>query len=80
MIKHFFPFSMGKTIRVDPASLEPYIDHPVLDISSSYSCFKFEVEMWMCEKFPKCQLGWDKEHYIEFETEEQLLEFVLRWL
>ena len=81
MIKLPIPFSMGTYGEPDPMTFEYEIDHPILNIGSSYSSLKDEVAEWLDAKFDKswsCEWGHDGAELI-FESEEDMTLFLLRW-
>lgn len=82
MIKLPIPFSMGTYGEPDPMTFEYEIDHPILNIGSSYSSIKDEVAEWLDATFGerwKCELGQRAEFTMIFETEEDMTLFLLRW-
>ena len=79
------PLSMGKLVKFNPATFETTYYHPVLEISSSFSCLKQEVTVWLDENIGKVERDWDfsfreGEYCLAFKTEEDLTLFLLRWL
>lgn len=79
-VRKYFPFSMGKTTYIDTFTLEPVIEHPILDIGSSYSMLKSHIEDWLDEHCTEWDIGLeDGEYYIDFPTEEDVTLFLLRW-
>ncbi len=80
-VRMYLPFSMGKTIHTDPFTFEPVIEHPILDIGSSYSVIKPHIEDWVDEHCPDRAIGLeDGNYYIDFPTEADMAWFKLRWL
>lgn len=74
MIRVDLPFELG-TRRLDGT-----IDHPVLDIGSSYSSLRQDVQDWLSEHCPECGLGFDGGYHIEFRSEADATLFRMRWL
>lgn len=76
------PFSMGTYGLVDPFTYEPMIDHPILDIGSSYSSIKVPIQKWLFDTHgDKFETGFDgNDYYIDFPTEADLNWFKLKWL
>ena len=80
MTRFPLPFSMGRVTHFDPFTYEKTIDHPILEIGSSFSNIKPEIELWLQEQFgDRCRNGFDGEYYIEFDNEQDLIMFALRW-
>ena len=82
MIKLPIPFSMGTYGEPDPMTFEYEIDHPILNIGSSYSSLKDEVAEWLDATFGerwKCVLSQRAEFTMIFESEEDMTLFLLRW-
>ena len=76
------PFSMGTYGPMDSNTRERPIDHPILDIGSSYACVKEPIMYWLVETYDdNFKIGFDNnDYYIEFLTEADLNWFKLRWL
>lgn len=81
-VRMYLPFSMGKTIRTDPFTFEPVIEHPILEIGSSYSSVKSHILEWMAEQYDIRGIvgSEDRGYYIDFPTEADMVWFKLRWL
>jgi hypothetical protein len=81
MIRFPLPFSMGRVTSVDLLTYEQTIDHPILDIGGSFSNIKPEIGIWLREQFgDRCCIGFDNGgNYIEFENEQDVTMFLLRW-
>jgi hypothetical protein len=83
MIKLPIPFSMGTYGEPDPMTFEYEIDHPILNIGSSYSSLKDEVAEWLDANLGKSwSCEWDNygaEYRMIFESEEDMTLFLLRW-
>ena len=77
------PFTMGKTTHIDPTTYEPVVEHPILDIGSSYSAIKPHIMEWLREHYgDRVSAGFDREqgeYYIDFPTESDVMLFLLRW-
>ncbi len=85
MIKFYLPFSMGKRGPVNPQTYLQEIDHPVLDIGSSYTILKEEVRQWLNDTYGDDRAQWRFSmatggYFIEFAQEEYVTAFKLRWL
>ena len=50
-VRMYLPFSMGKTVNTDPTTLEPVIEHPILNIGSSYSSVKPHIQEWLIKHY-----------------------------
>lgn len=76
------PFSMGTYGRMDPDTYERPIDHPILDIGSSYSWVKEPIMDWLVETYDdNFKIGFDGiDYYIDFLSEADLTWFKLKWL
>jgi len=83
VIKLPIPFSMGIYSEPDPMTFEYDIDHPFLNIGSSYSSFKDEIKEWLnanLGKKWKCEWSnYEGEWVMFFESEEDMTLFLLRW-
>ncbi len=82
-VRMYLPFSMGKVTHTDPYTFEPIIEHPILDIGSSYSSIKPHIIKWLAEQHYNVLdiVGIaDGNYYIDFRTEEDMIWFKLRWL
>ncbi len=80
-VRMSLPISMGKVVHTDPFTLEPEIDHPILDIGSSYSSVKPHILDWLIKHYGNnFSIGIDGEYYIDFPTEKDLLWFKLKFL
>jgi len=81
-VRMLLPFNMGKVITdFNAYSYEETIDHPVLDISSSFAIVKPEIRQWMVDTFGFCHSGCDcGKYFIDFRTEADMDWFKLRWL
>jgi hypothetical protein len=79
----FLPFSMGRETVVDPVTFETEIDHPILDIGSSYSSVKYPIIEWLVDRYgTNCSTGYDGDagqYYIDFPSEKDITVFLLRW-
>lgn len=76
-------FSMGKTTHIDPTTYEPVVEHPILDIGSSYSAIKPHIMEWLHEHYgARFSAGFDREqgeYYIDLPGESDVTLFLLRW-
>jgi hypothetical protein len=83
MSKVFLPFDLGTQRFPGDPYLEDIVDHPVLDIGSSYSGLRSDVQAWLsanCDGWHfDCYLG-GGEYYLRFRSEEDATAFRLRWL
>ena len=80
-VRMLLPFTMGKVTSANPYTYEHTIEHPVLDISSSFAIVKPEIRQWMVDTFGFCHSGWDcGDYFIDFKTEADKTVFMLRWL
>ena len=81
MARLLLPFSMGSQVYAHPDTYEPTIDHPILDIGSSYSGVKTPILEWLQEKYgDTASTGFNgDEYYIDFPTEADITLFMLRW-
>ena len=78
-------FDMGKVVHTDRFTLEPVIEHPILDIGSSFSRVKQHIFDWLTVRYGVRAVGdmlgfADGEYYIDFPTEADMIWFKLRWL
>jgi hypothetical protein len=81
MIKMPLSLSMGKVVSYNPSTCEETIDHPILNVGSSFSFLKAEVRQWMSNRGHKYKFEFDGNEYcLWFETDQDLLLFTLRWL
>lgn len=72
---------MGKIIHTNPFTLEPVVEHPILDIGSSYCAIKSHILEWLHEQYCDYTVGFEYgRNYIEFPTEQDMVWFKLRWL
>ena len=80
----FLPFSMGTPGVTNPVTFEQDIQHPILNIGSSYSSIKPDIMEWLAATYgTRVQPGFDvdcEEYYIDFPTEADVTWFKLRWL
>lgn len=74
---------------VNPITYEPSVSHSLLDIHSSHMSLKTEITQWLIEYYHITadqndqRYGFDREtgeYYIDFDTEQDLMWFKLRWL
>ena len=77
--------TMGYIRGVHPMTYEPEVVHPILEVHSSYSSIKTEIMQWLIEYYgdtpdDDVRVGFDTEYYIDFDTEQDLTWFKLRWL
>lgn len=81
-VRMLLPFSMGKTMYINPNTFEPDIYHPILDIGSSFSSIKPHIMEWLKEHYGNSvNVGFsDGDYYIDFPTETDKTLFILRWL
>jgi hypothetical protein len=81
-VRLLLPYSMGSEVYVNPMTFEPAIDHPILDIGSSYSSVKQPIMQWCAELWGnRVSMGFNgDDYYIDFPTESDLNWFKLRWL
>ena len=80
-VRMLLPFEMGKVTSFNPTTFEETIDHPVLDIGSSWAAVKPEIREWMVDTFGFCHTGFDcGKYFIDFESEADMAWFKLRWL
>jgi len=82
MFKISLEFEIGNAIRTCPVTLIPFIEHPVLDISNSYSGLKSEVREWLDIYLDhKWKFYYDGINYaLWFATEADMVLFKMRWL
>ena len=79
MIKIPLPFNIGPVI-VNPVTLEHVWDHPILNIGSSYSSLRPEVNEWLAKTCKSWSFGYNGHTYeLRFDKEEDAVMFMLRW-
>ena len=77
---------MGRVTYYNPYTHESAYDHPILNVGSSYSSIKTEIMQWLIEYYGDTyathpvRVGFDNDYYIDFDTEQDLTRFKLRWL
>lgn len=76
------PFSMGTYGLMDPVTYEQPIDHPILNIGSSYCLVKFHIIEWLDDTYgDQVKTGFNgTDYYIDFPSEEDITFFKLKWL
>lgn len=75
------PFSLAKTVIQNQCTFETeYIDHPVLEIGSSYSCLRQDVEAWLTENNINYRFYLDHGYVIEFDSLPDATTFCMRWM
>ena len=82
MIRLPLPFSMGRVTDFNPQKhYKETIEHPILEIGGSYGQIKYEIQLWLWSQVgDRYQTGRDAgEPYIDFENEQDLTMFLLRW-
>ena len=82
MIKVPLPFKMGTVVSYDPITFTNAIDHPILNIGSSYSCIKPEILAWLVNNFKEDWIfTFDGTDYcLCFPNEKDATLFTLRWI
>ena len=75
---------MGKVVWQDPLTYMEIIDHPFLNISSSYASLKTEVADWLKDNFGLQGTDWDftftdGDYVLLFKSEEKKTWFLIRW-
>lgn len=81
MIKMELPFSMGRVTSYNSFTCEETIEHPVLEIGSTFSFLKVEIRQWLMNTGKESKFEYDGNNYcLWFETEQDKIVFILRWL
>ena len=63
-----------------PVTFESELEHPILDISSSYSTLRQPITDWFATKQIDYKFGFDgKGYYIDFYNQQDVALFVLTW-
>lgn len=80
MIKFPMPLSMGANISTDFSTFQTTIEHPFLEVGSSYCCLKEEIRDWVTKTYGKCVFEFDGNDYcLWFDNESDITLFLLRW-
>lgn len=81
-VRMLLPFSMGREVLTTHPFDTPYIEHPILDVGSSYSSVKQPIMAWCAEHYGnRISMGFDgNDYYIDFPTEADVTVFKLKWL
>lgn len=76
------PLPRPKEGRININTFEyEYADHPVLEISSSYSTLKYEVRGWLKKQGMEYTFLFEGDYYvIKFLNDKDATMFCLRWL
>jgi len=81
MVRMLLPFTMGNVTDFNKYTYEHTIDHPILQISSSFAIVKPEIRKWVIDTFGFCHSGFDcGDYFIDFKTDEDMALFMMKWL